>query len=646
MIPAFDASSSSSSFATRRTRWGFSTALTYLMDNYGSGLLPRCVPELQILELQGIIKEKDEWWTKIHNPTIASKWNTELVQQLDDVYCSGSPPSTTPTSPLNTLTLSSFPRSHDYHVQMVDFAIAECQYWALHYQEGPVRPAAAEGVFVRDDLKTNTGDLHADLLREIAVLRDQPAIGSTEIDRHPGTPQIIDLVHPSLYAYERGQTMVLEGAAGGANVTQMPEWSSFLGKQGVVEQEKQSDSNPSSHPLANHHGGVYSDLQWLPAEFRVSANGQDCDITSYINSLHPIQHAQLYPLIGKLFCHCVPLLEQVLAELGKAPLSTGLQKPPRERQLRIQPDHWWDGEPDEQGSDQEDSDYEEYYENWYDDLSRFIPPTIPKFASPPPFTQNRDDTISLRDRPLQVIVKIASMELKPNRGAENEDENLSSYKGGVWHVEGTVAERIVATACCYLESTNVQGGELAFRTSVHEPDYEQSDNTGVQLMYNLVDEGPLLQPLGLPCVTKEGRILAWPNTKQHCVQPVSLVDPTKSGKRTILCFFLVDPTLRIRSTATVPPQQLAWVQEGVYNPALTELESEPALRQQIATLAASAVSASSGATPKNSLLTYEQACERRLRLMEERGHDQTGNGDVQEGHVTGGVVRTFSLCEH
>ena len=178
------------------------------------------------------------------------------------------------------------------------------------------------------------------------------------------------------------------------------------------------------------------------------------------------------------------------------------------------------------------------------------------------------------------------MELEPKGGVETneQDEDRSSYKGDVWHVEGTVAERIVATACCYLESTNVQGGELAFRTSVHEPDYEQGDDTGVQLMYNLVNEGPLLQPLGLPCVTKEGRILAWPNTKQHCVQPVSLVDPTKPGKRTILCFFLVDPTLRIRSTATVPPQQLAWVQEGVYNPALTELESELALRQQIATL--------------------------------------------------------------
>ena len=64
----------------------------------------------------------------------------------------------------------------------------------------------------------------------------------------------------------------------------MPEWSSFLGKKGVVEQEKPNDSNPSNHPLVSH-GGVYSDLQWLPAEFRVSANGHDCDILPVISTL-------------------------------------------------------------------------------------------------------------------------------------------------------------------------------------------------------------------------------------------------------------------------------------------------------------------------------------------------------------------------
>ena len=234
---------------------------------------------------------------------------------------------------------------------MVDFAIAECQYWASHYQEGPVRPAAVDGVKVRDDLNT---DLLADLLREIAVLRNQPAIGSTEIDRHPGSLQIVDLVHPSMYAYEKGQTMVLEGAAGGAQVTQMPEWSSYLSKQQqdvMVEEPGENQVGSSYRPLPF---GLQSEcgLQWLPAEFRVSADGQDCEISSYINSLHPIQHAALYPLIGKLFCHCVPLLEQVLAELGDwHPFQNSRHvryTPPsaRDRHRRIDPGFdWWNGRP-------------------------------------------------------------------------------------------------------------------------------------------------------------------------------------------------------------------------------------------------------------------------------------------------------------
>lgn len=65
--------------------------------------------------------------------------------------------------------------------------------------------------------------------------------------------------------------------------------------------------------------------------------------------------------------------------------------------------------------------------------------------------------MSLRDRPVQVIVKLASLELDTSRG---EDE--SSCPGGVWHVEGTLDEKIVATSCCYLESENISLGFSQF----------------------------------------------------------------------------------------------------------------------------------------------------------------------------------------
>lgn len=65
---------------------------------------------------------------------------------------------------------------------------------------------------------------------------------------------------------------------------------------------------------------------------------------------------------------------------------------------------------------------------------------------------------------VQVIVKYASIVLKPES---------PEYKGGVWHVEGTKNENIVASAIAYLRCTNITTSRLAFRSMVDEPDYEQ-----------------------------------------------------------------------------------------------------------------------------------------------------------------------------
>ncbi|KAJ6184217.1 hypothetical protein N7519_005518 [Penicillium mononematosum] len=55
-----------------------------------------------------------------------------------------------------------------------------------------------------------------------------------------------------------------------------------------------------------------------------------------------------------------------------------------------------------------------------------------------------------------------------------------------------------------------------------------------------------------------GRLLTFPNTLQHRVSPFSLADNTKPGHRKILALFLVDPNLRIISSANVPPQDELW----------------------------------------------------------------------------------------
>lgn len=56
-------------------------------------------------------------------------------------------------------------------------------------------------------------------------------------------------------------------------------------------------------------------------------------------------------------------------------------------------------------------------------------------------------------RPLQVIVKLANIELTP--------EN-SWYEGGTWHVEGMANENIVATGIYYYDTENITDSRFKF----------------------------------------------------------------------------------------------------------------------------------------------------------------------------------------
>ncbi len=119
-------------------------------------------------------------------------------------------------------------------------------------------------------------------------------------------------------------------------------------------------------------------------------------------------------------------------------------------------------------------------------------------------------------------------------------------------------DRIVATTCMYLESENIGESSNEFCTAAMPPLYEQSDHLGVKKMLGMVNHYQLVQPRGVSR-TLPGRALAWANTLQHLLRPFELTDETRMGRLTILYFFLVDPTLRVRSTAAVPPQVNAWI---------------------------------------------------------------------------------------
>lgn len=72
--------------------------------------------------------------------------------------------------------------------------------------------------------------------------------------------------------------------------------------------------------------------------------------------------------------------------------------------------------------------------------------------------RNADEvTYSLNGRTIHVIVKLANIELTPER---------PRYAGGVWHVEGMENESIIASGIHYCESDNIEESRLAFRGAV------------------------------------------------------------------------------------------------------------------------------------------------------------------------------------
>merc|ERR1711862_676779 len=222
-----------------------------------------------------------------------------------------------------------------------------------------------------------------------------------------------------------------------------------------------------------------------------------------------------------------------------------------------------------------------------------------------------------------------------NGDDDTKKNNKSRYDGGVWHVEGMGNESIVASGIYYFQNENITESHLSFRTNVREPDYEQDDKQGVKAVYGLEDESQLVQNLG-SIICHQGRVVVWPNTYQHKVQPFELLllpssakKSNTNGVRKILVFFLVDPAIRIVSTSIVPPQQQSWMQE--------EIKSKKSLGST--SLPSDVVQHLIVDKMMDWHFTHNMALQYRKELMEERKYLIHKNTEEK-------FERLFSLCEH
>ncbi|KAJ8073711.1 hypothetical protein PM082_011989 [Marasmius tenuissimus] len=550
------------------------------------------VRERTMLAMINEITDKPDWDRKVNDEAIVSKWRNEALGQ----------------------------EGADVSQAMFDYCIAELRDKAPHHaQTGRSIVLDSEAAIIKSD--TAIPPFLADELK--AAVKPLEDVPEHLKDWHPGSnKKVLDLVHPSLYPLMYGKSRIM--TSGRCSLT---DCLSRCGEGVIVptpiqEHLGQVTSRGTTRDNAsNYWSGSY---QWLPCE--VAFRGEDqVEITSYINNLHPRRHTALYGALEKIIARTIPLWDDCLSYFGfdsaRQRVSTGGKGAQYEYPLRKE--RPLDPDEDPEGHDRWDRDYE-----WFRANRVLIQPEPGDYE---PYDQEVLRHVNLRkdwgEQGLQIIVKLANIELRP-------EEGRISYEGGTWHVEGQLNEHICASATYYYDQENVSESRLAFRELTNggvefEEYYDQDDYEGLEELYGIEQGGPCLQELG-SVTTKEGRLLVFPNVLQHRVAPFRLVNPSKPGRRKILALFLVDPYLRTLSTTNVAPQQRDWWVEGVRQDESTRLGRLPAeLIDHVVEMM----------NPEDWPLSLEEAKKVREDLMAQRTvyTDEVNRNYEQEG---------FSFCEH
>ncbi|KZW01845.1 hypothetical protein EXIGLDRAFT_28354 [Exidia glandulosa HHB12029] len=597
--------------------------------------------------LSATLRSKPEWWRKCMDPGIMRRWEKEALDQ----------------------TLSQ---------KQVDYVLKELKYYAsLRDEVTGIEVSCFDKIWQSDCL---IPDADREILKVAA--KEMEDVPDSEKDWHPhSNGLVLDLVHPSLFPLVYGHSIVswdfpTRGEAAKAVLqrqnSEVYEWMSHsvnspyhiqgpppdeplhwnfadllvwltdteesdvddaawrtkaeaaVANSGQIRmfQEECQAMLPTLHPkrgsavasppvIGRASARVTSPkFAWLPTPFRISPSGEVAAI-SYINNIWPEQTA-LFSVIERILGRFVPMFERVLTDL--------LPENAESLAPRITAQYTTIGGYDLQEPDKEVGEDHYAYEDRLDEWvgARLIHPDPEEYH---PARSERKIHFTLRDREIQVIVKLANIHLTP--------EN-PSYPGGSWHVEGMRNERIVASGIYYYDEDNITESKLAFRTAVDEPNYTPGDFVATNIVWGLKADSELVQQLGA-VETKAGRCIAFPNIYQHCVSPFELIDKTRPGHRKILALFLVDPNFNIISTRDVGPQQPGW-----YARALARCQEDAPVNKLPPELVQSIEEMANVKT-----MSREQAMKWREELMDER------TAYLEESNEGKGFFATsFNMCEH
>ncbi|KAL1640291.1 hypothetical protein SLS58_007107 [Diplodia intermedia] len=301
-----------------------------------------------------------------------------------------------------------------------------------------------------------------------------------------------------------------------------------------------SNSLVESDPFWSNH------RQWLPADVAWKQDGSP-ELRSYINNLHP-QQKIAYRFIEEAIQNAIPLWNVVLSSLGTKrkrrmnPRSyrTTPASPPLGRHCFFQ-----------QGWDRQDSTH------------IVIDPEPAKYDGKGFDAGNAVNLVNDFPDGIQVIVKITTIELLPSsKPPRSESEPFDND----WHIEGMMNEHICAGAVLCYDRENLRTGGIRFRQRTdtdeildlfeHKTRLEACAYCAQQVL-GMINGDKAYQNLGY-APNFGGRMIAYPNVLQTRATGVYLDDEDKPGHCKMLTLLLVDPYIRILSTANVPPQQRNW----------------------------------------------------------------------------------------
>ncbi|KAJ9385537.1 hypothetical protein DTO063F5_4130 [Paecilomyces variotii] len=495
-------------------------------------LLP--LREIEMMKAMENLTENEQWHVKVYDDVIANRWKKEIMDSSIEI------------TPL-----------------MADWIIEELRFKAKIYER-----SKAIGFYNGDVTKSD--DIIDPALRN-RLLETSKGLEDPQQHLNAYTPDSggteLDLVQPTLFPLIFGRSRVLKDKVigiddalehiGQGEVIPKPDDPGITREDMVWRIYSRSDINVK--PFS-------TDFQMLPSEVQLGTDGK-WHLASYVNNLHPVKFKELYGVLDEIIDRVAGLWEMTLT-----PVKDMLHSRARVEYHKVEyepiSEEAKESRPVKEPSETE-AEYEARVQEWkmrhyrvkQPDVGEFRPWAVPKFMiehlpEDQPNPLRIEEPVRLKEeygeRGLQVFVRVMKIELSPER-----PEYSSEF-----HVEGQMNERICASALYYYDSENVQGGRMTFRQatdtgSISEIKYEPGDSVWLKQVFGLDNGAPLVQEVG-SLSTKVGRVISYPSTLQHRIEPLRLIDPSKPGYRKILGLYLVDPNIRIISTANVPPQRLDW----------------------------------------------------------------------------------------